>query len=257
MKNLITLLFVFYQIINLYAQQKEYKYLETIDYVHSISGMVYSGKIISFEKDHLLFLLGSSEIKIRKDQIARIIQGDKFEISKKTIPDLYGSNKYGKPSYHSVGLHTSFLFDYLKDDLELNHIGGHISTGIRINPAFNLGIGTGIDINFRSYIPIFLECRGRMINRKFSPIYSLATGYSIPIFRKDLNGNSVEQFIGGLYFYPSIGVNISNTISSKMFIDLGIRFQEHRTRQRQPGGDYLVDRIIWTDNFVLRIGTLF
>lgn len=85
------------------------------------------------------------------------------------------------------------------------------------NRCFSAGVGSGISCYEKTMIPVFADAKF-MIARdgKFIPYLEYAIGYS---FAPDKNAN------GGLYMYPSVGIQYSLFGKHKLFLALGYELQ--------------------------------
>jgi len=119
--------------------------------------------------------------------------------------------------YYGIG-------DYKMDRVNFNFING-----VRINPYFSFGIGTGVHYYYTDFsntsdnsflIPFFADFRANFINGPVSPYLSFDIGYSF---------NASDSFSGeGILINPTAGVNFKVSDRNEIHIGVGYQWQGFR-----------------------------
>lgn len=134
-------------------------------------------------------------------------------------------------------------------------------TGYQFNKWLGLGLGVGYDmynVDIRqAIIPVFTEVRGRVLDKKVSPIYSVSAGVGFGVNNEE---NGITKMKPGFMWNPALGFSIQGSENASFVIDLGYQFQ-HMT--------YIIDGDMWNPSIIkteqeyhfkrlaLRLGLLF
>jgi len=113
--------------------------------------------------------------------------------------------------------------------LELGYLSeqayfAHITSWRSIKPWFDVGMGLGVRYNSywkKSVIPVFLDLKAGMPDKKYSPFVSAKAGYALG---------------GGVLFSPKFGLSIKNTDNKA--INLGLGYE-----MLQTGNSYYSKRV--------------
>jgi len=116
-----------------------------------------------------------------------------------------------------------------------------------------LGIGTGIESFVDPVIPLFLDAKYYVFDKKVSPFIILQTGYSFP-FNKD---TEEYQSKGGYLFNAGCGVRVFISKSSAWLFSLSYMYQELQTTKNYSwqSGTVITDYFINSLN--IRVGFYF
>ena len=180
------------------------------DVVYLKNGSIIHGMIIE--------QVPNKSIKIMtKDESIFVCKMDEIEkITKEEIenPSLMFYNKIRKRGYINMtetGFSAGDGFSY-----GLQTVNGYL-----FNPMISLGLGTGVDIdkgNNLSFIPLFIDLRAYMLEKRVSPYMCMAAGYSF----STENGTK-----GGRIVNPSLGVRIYLSPKSAILFSVGYRLQAY------------------------------
>lgn len=163
-----------------------------------------------------VFVINKAEIiKIEEEKVPKQFRGkDDFVIK---------TNGF----YHTLNL--SLLFGRNQwDDLSA---GASIqyTFGYQYNRWLGAGLGFGAESYFfydtESIYPIYLEGRGFISKKPFSPYYSVQLGYGIATLQnREFSGMLAAQ--GGLYFHPKIGFRFPTRSNVAFTMEVGYNLQK-------------------------------
>ncbi len=196
----------------LFAQEK------TMSIVYLNDGSFLKGNVISETPFRIEFQLSDGNlIQLSKGNIKSI---EKIDSSEEILEN--GNRRKNKGHYNVLNLGLLFSQN-TRSGFTVGANVFHYVRGYQFNPHFALGGGLGLDLYQRAYLPIFIDIRGKILNRSISLYYALNAGYTVGI-SKD------EQFVirtykGGFMFHPSIGLHFSTQKKFSFLIDVGYRQQ--------------------------------
>lgn len=240
---------------SLFAQKKH----PNEDVVYLQNGSVLRGEILdSIPAGNIrVRILGGSVLVYPMAEVARIASepSNNFVriLAEKHVPKSRGF-------YHLP--QAALLFGENQwGDLNIGFTLQHTS-GYRFNRFLGVGLGLGLEqyVNGNSAapvwsIPLYAEVRGHLLDRSFSPFYSVALGYGQPIGSGNAGSSS-----GGIYFNPAIGLRFPSTKLGHVTLDLGLKLQQLNRRDPQewwgapPFG--AVERTLYK-RWALRLGIAF
>ena len=180
------------------------------DVVYLKNGSIARGTIVGLVPDKFVKIETSDRkaFVYQMDEVEKItkeeIQSNKY-ISDKNPPFIQGYQGIAEIGY---GFKTG---DFGTDFIKVN-----IIHGLKVNPNFALGIGTGIRYYYdgqRTIVPFFADFRIKVLSYGVTPYLALGIGYSF---------NPLNDFEGeGILFNPSAGVSFRVTPRSAMIIGIG------------------------------------
>jgi hypothetical protein len=105
--------------------------------------------------------------------------------------------------------------------------------GYLIKPHFSLGAGAGYDhyVNTGSVVPVFLDMRIVLHDKRFTPFLYSDAGYSFAVSSASLSG-----FKAGLMFNPGFGVKTYVGKTTAFVLSFGIKIQNIRYDIPDPSG---------------------
>ena len=195
------------------------------DMIYMKDGSVFIGKLTAYEIKTIKFKMGDVLATISRNEISRIVmKGQTFETNtKSTLPD--------NTDYLRFGMYN---ITYGSFNTGADAFQGSVVSGIGITNitgkqfSKHLGLGLGISYNAmyvgagENLMPIFIDARGYLKEKKVSPYYNIGFGYNFTF------KNEEKQIIdtkGGIMFRPAIGFKIG-TAEHSFLIDLGINFSQ-------------------------------
>ena len=131
-----------------------------------------------------------------------------------------------------------------------NRINLNIINGIKFNPYFSLGFGTGLHyytFDEQFLIPIFADFRVYFIDRTISPYLSFDIGYSFNV-SNDFEGE-------GILINPTMGVSFK--ISERNEIHTGVSYQMQRRKYFFSGYNQSYSSQIDMESIALKVGFSF
>lgn len=208
-KYCILILFIGINVIA-YAQQN-YQ-----DIIYLKNGSIIRGMIIEQlpEKSVKIETKDKKVYVFQKDEIERLIK----EPIKGNSSIKNDSSCVKKKYLGIVELGYAFGVDYYN----INFLKLNVINGYRINPYFSVGIGAGLRYYFEgesAIIPLFLDFRTNIIDKKVSPYLALGCGYSF---------NATNSFEGvGLLFNPTAGIRFKMSKKSSINVGIGYELQKY------------------------------
>ncbi len=163
---------------------------------------------------------------------AQIISSSSLVVTRQRLPEV--KRGYGQ----SIDMSYNSQTEQFGSSIDITYIGG-----MRFNPTFFLGIGTGasLDISDKNgfytepgtalpintlNIPLFAHFRAYLLKSRCTPFLALSVGgrFSTP---RDmhLDLGTVKYRTIGLYLNPMIGVNYRMTAKSDIYLSVGFRGQ--------------------------------
>jgi len=200
------------------------------DVIFTHEGITFRGTIIKHvENEYILIQYKNEILKINLSEfnVTRILS---YDTDSKIIKD----QKYPKPYMFKdqkrmyISLGYSFLFQ-LNEEPDFSGYDNNIVVGYQLNRKIGLGLGGGIayyteekDIIFRS---LFIEARGYLLEKNWSPYYAMKFGYAIPRATE----NEIETIIKkniDLMIEPEIGYRLSLFKDWSITVGIGMKFQK-------------------------------
>lgn len=244
--------------------QQHHKY----DIVYFKGGGKIFGEILNIENRSVEFKMISGKIVFfETGAIKKIIQRfDKEGLSKlKFIKDKpYQFKEKGIYNHTYINFPQGYITEYYYSQVNFRNydrywvlgMGIHHVTGIQHNRWFGTGIGLGFDgyeLGYgRNILSIYGECRGYMLEERFSPYYSVGLGYGIGITNRNVG---ITESKGGLFFNPSLGYRFGGS-NANFIMSLGYKLQVATFTERQNNGPILT-QIINFNRLNTTFGVLF
>lgn len=97
--------------------------------------------------------------------------------------------------------------------------GGRATVGCQLDKEWFIGVGSGLtttlnpDGSDANYVPVYVDGRWYMKDRKTSPFINMSVGYAIP---------TTDGTTGGAYLAPMIGYNFE--LKGGVSLDLGLGY---------------------------------
>ena len=126
------------------------------------------------------------------------------------------SQTKGSPSFTSIN-QAGILSGSSEDKLQLQTING-----ISYRSMF-AGIGVGMDYYFARSVPVFMDLRKMLSNRKTTPFIYLDGGYSF-LWQKEKELWEVDTK-GGIYYGAGLGYQIQLVGKTKLELDCGYSYK--------------------------------
>ena len=133
--------------------------------------------------------------------------------------------------------------------VSLNFLGGeesaaafHVKNGLALSPHFNATLGLGIEnYNLSSrFMPIFLDFKYNVLDRKTTPFISVSSGYLLPFTHRSFGPKAKSGFTGG----AKIGV--SHFFSEHIGLETSLGYRFSKVEIEQNGYSYFD---IYTPNY--------
>ncbi len=106
----------------------------------------------------------------------------------------------------------------------INGLGVDNITGKQFNKYVGLGLGIGFHSMYpgvgENNMPVFLDFRGYLKEKKVSPYYNLAAGYAFAFKNEE---KLITDVKGGFMFHPALGFKIGSSENSFM-VDVGLKW---------------------------------
>lgn len=138
----------------------------------------------------------------------------------------------------------------------VNHVIGY-----QWNRWIGTGIGFGLEnfsidnSNLSHVLPVFVEARGYLLQKRRTPYYSLGAGYSFATKGKD---QGVTDAKGGLRLHPAFGMRLGGREDVNFLFDIGYVFQNvELTRSFNTWTREVQIQNIRYKRLCLRIGMIF
>ena len=165
MKYFLSTLFLF-AIVILNGQIEQFR-----DEIKFFNGHVIRGEVLDYKVgEYIVFKMkGGNILEIPVHDVARIFQ-------KREGPNVMNPNRFRNKGFYNATT-ASMSFNETMG-YSLTHVLGH-----RFNRYYSLGIGSGLenyeDGEGKKVVPIFVESRGFLWDKKLTPYFSLRLGYGI------------------------------------------------------------------------------
>ena len=249
----ISSIFVFLFFVNVLFSQ-ETKGTESIVYLKNKS--VFKGEIIEYVQDEVLKMkLSNSETIIVLDakEVKKIIHGEVDKVFLQKQKKSYEFKERG--FYNATNISLSMAGSaYSASGINFGY-GAQTSFGYQFNRLLGAGVGIGMDYYYRgsgeNLMPVFGEIRGYLFSKNFTPMYSLATGYSFAFKDKDRN---ITEAKGGWMIYPAVGFRMGGSKLMNFTLDAGVRIQ--KAKYTFTSWDIRRQRITYR-RLVIRVGFVF
>ncbi len=197
------------------------------DMVFMKDGSVFAGELRAYEEKSIKFVMGDVLATILKKDISKIVlKGQTLQAPSPTkniapeITDFIRSGFYNI-TYGSLNSGADAFQGDVVSGLGISNI-----TGKQLNKY--LGIGLGISYNAmyvgagENLMPIFIDVRGYLKEKKVSPYYNIGMGYNFTFKNEE---KQIVDSKGGIMLRPAVGFKIGSAESS-FLIDLGFNFSK-------------------------------
>lgn len=132
-------------------------------------------------------------------------------------------------------------------------------SGYQFNRLNGIGLGIGLNRYVSDYyyklsmLPIFVDYRGYLLKKRWSPYFDLMVGHSfaIDLMIYDLPNPTTAKKNGGTFISPNVGFRFGDHFT----VDLGVHIQRGGFQVSTPFGEVSEDLLF--RNGTLRIGVVF
>ena len=227
---------------NLCAQE-----FKLIDIVKLKNGHELKGEIVEYyPNDRLVFKFTSGLLTtIPIDQVEKTFQKS---VKNKNVESELLFKERGM--YHVTTVGASF-----------NRTGGYSLThaiGYRFNRLLSVGLGGGLenyeDGEGKRIVPLFLETRSFLLNKKVTPYASFRAGYGWGLENEEL---FITNASGGLHLSPEIGYRLGGASTVNVFIGVSMKYQAASFEYNFPwDGSRLVEDLKYK-RYMVHLGIVF
>lgn len=233
MKNLLLFLFCTIWSIGIFAQHElNQQYL-----IYLYDGSFLKGELVAEDEQSIQIKIISGEILTLSSELVQKISRNKKHL---TLINK-GITIQEKGSYHIFS--GGMLFGKATGFSDTNPVGFSLNyiRGYQFNKYVALGAGLSIDDYDKTFIPIYVDFRGYLFQKRASLFYAMNAGYSFETrqFKKDRENT---YYRGGLILNPSLGLRLSGKQNHSFMMGIGYRFQ---FAQRENIWSEFVDKIIY------------
>ncbi len=223
------------------------------DVVYLKDGSVLRGVIEAYEPD------GEIRIKSWNGTLMTFSSDDV-----KRIEQIATNKKKGKKDriyqFKERGIFnsTDFYFTTGRTAWDEVYVGPSLQnvTGFQFNRLAGVGLGLGVNAispgEGEVIVPLFLEARGYLYERRVTPMYRFDLGYGFAT--KNENANIVDAK-GGIMVHPSFGFRFGARSTSNVTLDFGYFFQK-ATFIRERWNETLTREMKYK-RYTVRVGLLF
>jgi len=195
------------------------------DMVYMKDGSVFLGKLTAYEIKTIKFEMGDVLATISRKEISRIVLKGQSSHTTTQSPILIDKD------YLRLGLYN-ITYGTLNSGSDA--FQGEVISGLGITNitgkqfSKHLGLGLGISYNAmyvgagENLVPIFIDARGYLKEKKVSPYYNLGIGYNFTFKNEE---KQIVDTKGGIMIRPAIGFKVGSADNAFM-IDLGINFSK-------------------------------
>lgn len=187
------------------------------------NGNILKGQI--FEEDETTLkveIIGGSVFVVKKSDI--------IKMGEEKVPKQFRGKKdfviKTKGYYHTFNV--GFLSGLNQWEELILGTSLQYTFGYQYNRWLGIGVGVGLDNYFfyenENIYPIYLEARGYLSKKPFSPYYSVQAGYGIAAVLED-NFLGMLDAKGGLYFHPKIGLRFPSRSNVAFTFEVGFNLQ--------------------------------
>ncbi len=234
----ICLIFCIFVSFTIFAQEGIQKRTSN-DVIHFKGGVKLFGEIINIDANSIYIELNNGKIvalpinTIKKMKLKNENSAVKLKFSRSKIYEfkekgMYNSTIINFPqgqalvSYRELfSSFNRFYWRYWVVGMGLHHIYGK---------QHNRWLGTGLGLGFDGYqlgeaqnfLSAYIETRGYLLAKRFSPYYSVGLGYGFLINNYN---NILINGKGGLFFSPSMGYRFGGSDGANFLLSLGYRLQ--------------------------------
>lgn len=221
MKILITIVFFVFSF-SLFGQEKSDR-----DMIYLKNGSIFIGELTAYDKNEITFVMPNGLlVTFNKREVKKIIiagqdyeQEEKVRKQKPVVIKEYPKRGIYNITYGSLNSGSNAFNGGLIGGVGLDNITGK---------QFNKYVGLGLGIGYHSMnpgrgennLPLFVDFRGYLKERKVSPYYNLSAGYAFAFKNEEKRINDAQ---GGFVFHPAFGFKIGSAENSFM-IDFGIKW---------------------------------
>jgi len=218
--------------------------------LYTYDGSVLKGEIVQWTTDTVtLRLFSGVEMKVGALQIRRITSRSSRSAAGMLVraEKAYGFKESGIYNVSTLGISTGPF------------LGANAShaTGYRFAHWFGLGGGIGIasyDLGSgNQMLPVFVETRGFMLKKNFSPYYAIRVGHG---FALTSDQSDISEAKGGSLFHAELGYRFGGSRAVNFLAGLGMHWQKAQYRQEWPWESVFLDRVTYRRT-ELRLGVIF
>ena len=197
------------------------------DMIYLKNGSIFFGELVAYGKHEVSFKMPDNlTATFKKSEIKQIVMaGQTYNDSIQGEPQqTYEMKEYPKRgmyniTYGSFNTSSSAFNRGIISGLGIDNI-----TGKQFNKYVGLGLGIGFHSMYpgvgENNMPVFLDFRGYLREKKVSPYYNLSAGYAFAFKNEEKGINDVK---GGYVFHPALGFKIGSNENSFM-VDVGIKW---------------------------------
>lgn len=194
------------------------------DVVYLKNGSILKGKIIELdmEKEVKVEIMGGSILVYPASEIEKITQEERT-----TLP-VNDFKAWKRPRHTpTTGIYqvltTSLMPGFDSDGFFIIGLSLKYILGYQINQHVGVGVGYGGDLYVPDMVtPVFIDFRGYLKNKSFSPYYSLGIGYG---FAQNTEWRTINSK-GGIYINPAVGMRMASRRKAHFVMDVGVKLQK-------------------------------
>jgi sRNA-binding regulator protein Hfq len=197
------------------------QYYEEVVYL--TNGSIIRGDVIEQTKETIkIQIAGGSILVYKMEEVEKIVKEEKVLKFKKAERDY---------QIKETGYYNSITFGFLPGlDAEWGDLafGGslHYTFGYQYKRILGAGVGIGADVyiynEIQNLFPIYLQGKGYLSSKPFSPYYCVDAGYG---FATVGNSWNIVDAKGGLYIHPKIGFRFASRANAAFTMELGYSYQ--------------------------------
>lgn len=195
------------------------------DRVYMKNGSVFLGKLKAYEVKTIKFQMGDVLATISRNEISRIqLKGQAFDVANQsTIPD---DTQYLRLGMYNITYGTLNSGSDAFQGEVISGLGITNITGKQFSKHLGLGLGISYNAMYvgagENLMPIFIDARGYLKEKKVSPYYNIGIGYNFTFKNEE---KRIVDTKGGIMIRPAIGFKVGSAENAFM-IDLGINFSQ-------------------------------
>ena len=197
------------------------QYYEEVVYL--TNGSIIRGDVIEQTKETIkIQIAGGSILVYKMEEVEKIVKEEKVLKFKKAERDY---------QIKETGYYNAITFGFLPGrEAEWGDLafGGslHYTFGYQYKRILGAGVGIGADVyiynEIQNLFPIYLQGKGYLSSKPFSPYYCVDAGYG---FATVGNSWNIVDAKGGLYIHPKIGFRFASRANAAFTMELGYSYQ--------------------------------
>lgn len=243
-KTLLLFICIFWTILSFAQHELNQQYL-----VYLYDGSFLKGELLAEDEEAIqLRIINGETLTLPMTLIQKMSRNKK---SQSFLPKGITIQESGP--YHIInggalfGKETGFSDNYTTG-VSFGYTYGH-----QFNKYISVGGGISLDTYDDSFLPVYLDFRGYLMNKPTSIFYSVHAGYAVAFdqFKKDKEGT---YFKGGPIVHPAIGLRFAGKQNYSFLMDIGYRFQY--VKRESSWNENITDKITFK-RLSLRMGFLF